>query len=231
MTLISILGDSISTYEGCNPPGYAVYYDRHTQKINGLKSMRDTWWAITADRLNASILINNSYSGSLVTGYQFPAASGYERTQSLGTEQQDPDIILVYIGFNDFGNRIEITNEQNDFQEADRCFFFEDAYELMLSRMKQRYPKAVIVCGTLMRTVIEFNDPWIFPENYMGAVFEDYNKAIRIAAKKQNVLLADLSAHNIRYETFDGTHPTRAGHRTIARAWLRCLEDLAVSGQ
>ena len=231
MTLISILGDSISTYEGCNPPGYAVYYDRHTQKINGLKSMRDTWWAITADRLNASILINNSYSGSLVTGYQFPAASGYERTQSLGTEQQDPDIILVYIGFNDFGNRIEITNEHNDFQEADRCFFFEDAYKLMLSRMKQRYPKAVIVCGTLMRTVIEFNDPWIFPENYMGAVFEDYNKAIRIAAKKQNVLLADLSAHNIRYETFDGTHPTRAGHRTIARAWLRCLEDLAVSGQ
>ncbi|MBR3349368.1 MAG: hypothetical protein IKG55_04740, partial [Solobacterium sp.] len=198
MTWISILGDSISTYEGCNPSGYAVYYDRHMQKINGLESMRDTWWAITAESLNASILINNSYSGSLVTGDEFPAASSYERTQSLGTAQQDPEYILVYIGFNDFGNGIEITNEQNDFQEADRCFFFEDAYELMLSRMKQRYPKAVIVCGTLMRTVIEYNDPWIFPENFNGAVFEDYNNAIRMAAKKQNVLLADLSAHNIR---------------------------------
>ena len=231
MTWISILGDSISTYEGCNPSGYAVYYDRHMQKVNGLESMRDTWWAITAESLNAAILINNSFSGSLVTGDEFPAASGYVRTQSLGTAQQDPDYILVYIGFNDFGNGIEITNEEDDFQEADRCFFFEDAYELMLSRMKQRYPKAVIVCGTLMRTVIEYNDPWIFPEIYMGAVFEDYNNAIRAAAKNQNVLLADLSAHNIRYETFDGTHPTKAGHRTIAAAWLKCLKDPGLFGQ
>ncbi len=34
--LVSVLGDSISTYEGYIPPNYKVYYDEDRQKINGL---------------------------------------------------------------------------------------------------------------------------------------------------------------------------------------------------
>lgn len=41
--LVSILGDSISTYNGYNPNGYAVYYDEEMQIRNGLKSVYDTW--------------------------------------------------------------------------------------------------------------------------------------------------------------------------------------------
>ena len=35
MKSVSILGDSISTFEGCNPHGYAVFYDKEMQKIRG----------------------------------------------------------------------------------------------------------------------------------------------------------------------------------------------------
>ena len=43
--LVSILGDSISTYSGFNPSGYEVYYNKTMQKLNGLRSVYDTWWA------------------------------------------------------------------------------------------------------------------------------------------------------------------------------------------
>ena len=35
--LVSVLGDSISTYEGYIPANYKLYYDEDRQKINGLK--------------------------------------------------------------------------------------------------------------------------------------------------------------------------------------------------
>ena len=37
MKSVSIVGDSISTYEGYNPYGFAVYYDRGMQELNGLQ--------------------------------------------------------------------------------------------------------------------------------------------------------------------------------------------------
>lgn len=52
MRLVSILGDSISTYEGYNPAGYAAFYEKATREWNGLSSVYDTWWA----KVNGGIL-------------------------------------------------------------------------------------------------------------------------------------------------------------------------------
>ena len=38
--------------------------------------------------------------------------------------------------------------------------------------------------------------------------------------------LADLSSLNMRYETLDGTHPTKSGHLTIAKGWITCLKNM-----
>ena len=53
MRLVSIIGDSISTYEGYNPSGYAVFYDQEMCARNGLKSVYDTWWAKVNQFLHA----------------------------------------------------------------------------------------------------------------------------------------------------------------------------------
>ena len=41
--MISIMGDSISTFESFNPEGYSVFYDSQMQYLNGLSSSEDTW--------------------------------------------------------------------------------------------------------------------------------------------------------------------------------------------
>ncbi|MBR1508748.1 MAG: hypothetical protein IJ619_12190 [Eubacterium sp.] len=227
MKLISIVGDSISTYEGFNPDGYAVFYDEYMQKANGLTSVYDTWWAKVNQALHGYLCVNNSYSGSRVTGNRFPAASSETRINSLNTAEHIPNIILVYIGFNDFGNGVPVNNANNRF-DSNNPLVFEDAYDYMLRQIRNRYPNATVICGTLMRTVMKGRTDWNFPESFAGTYLEDYNNTIRAVVYKNNCYLADTSAKNYRYETLDGTHPTVNGHNTIARAWIECLYEVGI---
>lgn len=229
MKHISIIGDSISTYEGANPPGYSVFYDPVMQKRNGLSSVNETWWAIVTRTMHGTICVNNSYSGSRVTGEKFPAASSIERISSLGTETLSPDIILIYIGINDYGNGVPIRHASSFFDRwKTDVSCFEDAYACMIGKIKKRYPRLKIVCGTLMRSKIRNRESWMFPERHAGVEFEAYNDVIRHTARKKKVCLADLGAENIRYETLDGTHPTVNGHATIADAWIGALAELGL---
>lgn len=227
MILVSILGDSISTFEGFNPYGYSVFYDADKQRLNGLSDVYDTWWAKVNQALHAYLCVNNSFSGSKVTGDCFPAASCIERVSQLRTAEYVPDIILVYIGFNDFGSGINIRNET--FNNTTDVSCFEGAYAVMLDRIKEQYPRAKVVCGTIMRTKVRTNTDWQFPEMFSGIKLEDYNNAIRRITTSKSVYLADFGPMNIRYETLDGSHPTKEGHQTIADAWIKCLSKLGLA--
>ena len=234
--LVSILGDSISTFNGYNPKGYAVYYDEDTQKRNGLHSVYDTWWAKVNQELNAYLCVNNSYSGSKVSGVEFPAGCCQERIANLRTSDYIPDLILVYMGFNDFGYGVPISCSplSNEGRVNLRCF--EDAYHQMLIGLRYFYPNAKIVCATLMRTTMKQNSLWHFPDKWGGISIDDYNNAIRRAATNCHIGLADLAKHHLslavfalhdkRYETLDGAHPTAKGHQTIADEWIACLSKL-----
>lgn len=48
--------------------------------------------------------------------------------------------------------------------------------------------------------------------------------AIKIAAEIAGIEVADLASQNLRYETLDGSHPTKEGHITLAKAWINCLK-------
>ena len=225
MRLVSVFGDSISTYDGFNPDGYAVYYDGERQIANGLNTVYDTWWAKVNQALHAFLCVNNSYSGSKVSGGVFPSASCTERAKLLCNEWGNPDYILVYIGFNDFGNRVAISSGK---KKEHNLSFFEDAYEAMLQQIKENCSTSAIVCGTLMRTEIRNRDDWAFPEVYLGIPFEEYNEAIRRVCKRQGCYLAELSRNGARYETLDGTHPTASGHSVIANEWIKELVRLGL---
>ena len=225
MRLVSILGDSISTFEGYNPPGYSVFYDKNTQLRNGLNSVYDTWWTKVNQALKAYLCVNNSYSGSRVTGMGFPSAYCDEQLLHLSTEQYSPEIILVYMGVNDFGSGVRI--KRDSFLKKD-YLSFEYAYGIMISRMNQLYPNTKIICGTLMRSKIKNREDWEFPEGVAGVNFEAYNDVIRRMYKKRHCFIADLDDLALKYETLDGTHPTAAGHKTIAEAWSACLTNLGL---
>ena len=236
MRFVSILGDSVSTYDGYNPQGYYVFYDAEMQQKNGLNSVYDTWWAKVNQALHAWLCVNNSYSGSRVTGKTFPSGSSDERILNLRTVEYLPDIIMVYLGFNDFGydvpvsqkvvEKINSSAQIHRNQEAN-VDLFEDGYDRMTKKLRTCYPSAVIICGTLMRTKIKDHN-WDFPDYSYGGSFESYNDVIRSMARKNGCYLADISLSEERYETLDGSHPTAQGHITFAQAWISCLYNLGL---
>lgn len=234
--LVSVLGDSISTYSGFNPQGYAVYYDEEIQQRNGLTSVYDTWWAKVNQALGAYLCVNNSYSGSMVSGGEFPAGCCQERVMNLRTSAYLPDLILVYLGLNDFGYGIPISSSPMSNKGQTNLQCFEDAYHQMLMGLRYFYPNARIICATLMRTTLQGNSKWTFPERLGGISIDEYNDAIRRAATNCHIDLADLAKRHLsipgfsnsdrRYETLDGIHPTVQGHQAIADEWIACLSQI-----
>ena len=73
MKRVSILGDSISTFEGCVPEGFRVYYEGARRRVTGVKLPSDTWWAQVVSGMGGVPWRVGAYSGSLVEGAGFPA--------------------------------------------------------------------------------------------------------------------------------------------------------------
>lgn len=224
MKLVSIMGDSISTYAGYNPKGYAVFYDADAQARNGMNSVYDTWWAKVNQVLGAKLCVNGSFSGSRVTGGGFPAACSAQRIAALQRGGYVPDRILIYMGINDFGNGVMPRRKGMErFCCPASPLVFADAYAQMLTGLHRQYPQAEIVCGTLLRTEVRNHPGWAFPESYAGMPLEEYNRAIRRVCKRQRCHLADVGAADIRCETLDGTHPTAKGHTVLFERWIKYL--------
>ena len=131
----SILGDSISTLDGYNPRGYNVFYKENNCEKSAVREMSDTWWGKVIDFFGGELLVNNSWSGSRVTKLPskdslFPSGCSDERTSALHINNVKPDVIIVYLGTNDWaygaktGNDTKILgedfNELFDETESDR---------------------------------------------------------------------------------------------------------------
>ncbi len=216
---ISILGDSISTYQGCNPDNYEVYYQDKAADENGLVSVNDTWWAQVINHLGGQLLVNNSYSGSRVCDEDFPSARSFERISHLGTLQNSPDIILIYMGFNDFARGFGVYENMFMFKAPT----FYESYKDMIEKIKCNYKGSKIICGTLMKTHIKDNDDWQFPSNRSDIKIDMYNEAIMKIGDETSVFVADIGKYQA-YETLDAKHPTNLGHKIIAKSWISELE-------
>lgn len=220
----SILGDSISTLEGFNTRGNPVFYDEACREKSGVWEMKDTWWGKVIDFFGGELLANESWSGCRVTGSVgakegFSAGCSEKRTGNLHIGGVTPDVILVYLGINDWGAGVAMESEN----AGDTGFAL--AYSLMLSRLKQNYPKAEIWCCTLGETAISSRPDFRFPENYGGISIREYNYRIANAALAAGVCLADIHSQEIPFDTMDGTHPTAQGMDTLAMLMIRQMAD------
>lgn len=216
---VSILGDSISTYFGFTDFDYPIYYTEVRALINGIKSVDDIWWKQVIEHIGGELCVNNSYSGSLVTGESSSSACSKERCTRLSNESF-PDIVLIYIGTNDRGELVSVGNE-----EVSGTDTFYGAYRVMLRRIKENYPEAKIFCGTLLFPYREGSGEKK-QRGKLPIFAEEINNAIKFAANKEGCLVADLASYNEQYETLEYCHPTKAGHKTIATLWLKALKNL-----
>ena len=94
----------------------------------------------------------------------------------------------------------------------------------MLDKIKHKYSSASVICGTLMKTVLKTDKNWFFPSDYRGYDINEYNEIIRKCCFKHSCILCDLEKTGYRYETLDTTHATAQGHKTIANAWIECID-------
>lgn len=222
----SILGDSISTFEGYNPKGYNVFYKGETCVNSGVNEARDTWWKKVIEFFGGELLVNNSWSGSRVTSLPnqnelFPSGCSDERTSSLHIGKIMPDVIIVFLGVNDWASGAR-TGEETRISGGE-SWDFDTAYGQMLGKLKTNYPDSEIWCCTLSKTYVSKNLYFKFPHKYAGVHIEEYNDIIRRVAWENECNVVDLYGDNVFYDTMDGSHPTCRGMDAIATAVVRAM--------
>lgn len=249
----SILGDSISTLKGYNPEGYSVFYEGINCVKSGVSAMEDTWWGKVVKHFGGELLVNNSWSGSQVAKVQnqfglFPSGCSDERTNGLHKGDKYPDVIIVYIGTNDWaravqpeikivGWRNENTSTSDDpltqkTIEPKVCgstdeTVFSIAYSEMIRKIAHNYPNAEIWCCTLNTTFMSNNPTFKFPFAYQGEHIETYNKIIvsQKSPVSSRVQIIDLYSCHTPYDSIDGSHPTAEGMKTIASLIINLIEN------
>ena len=110
--IISILGDSISTYAGYIPDadGYNLEHLARYPQDNLFSGVEHTWWMQIIDRLGAKLGINDSWRGTTVDG-----KSKTDKTFALITNVSD-----------DFLKELQ---EKTGFQSDSRIRFVGTVYE------------------------------------------------------------------------------------------------------
>lgn len=187
---IAILGDSISTYYGLVPDGYAVFYPYPTANIF---DYHDTWWMKTIDRLGAGLFIDNAYSGSCVATSATSSTTNDERLSQFVINGEKPDVIIIYMGSNDIHSS-SISSED-----------FKKAYDTMLSKISKLCPDTEIIVCTLPTSKFYSKDNQTI-----------YNNIIKECAKKYQTKIVDLSDVDISNYLVDSAHPQKEGMQLIS---------------
>lgn len=165
--VISIMGDSISTFEGYIPvkDGFNLAHRKrypdtgNNGQYNDVTTVEQTWWHQAISELGAKLGINDSWAGSTVanfldvnSGDKGPdaAMASMTRIQNLGANGT-PDVILVFGGTND-GTGSLGTFDASTAPTPDNVSLTDykwdtvaESYAVMLARMQHFYPDAKIV--------------------------------------------------------------------------------------
>ncbi len=231
-TTFSILGDSISTFQGFNPIGYYAFFPDNGE----VADVQETWWQKVADDLELTLYANGSSSGATVagdsTGAEDPQCGCNElRTNDLsGPEGACPDRIVIFLGTNDMLKAVPMgDNDGTGLVEEGMVENFSDAYTLMLDKVQANYPLAEIFCCTLL-PVGDYGTKTPYVEFVNGAELtsKDYGEAIdRIATSRGHTVIdlndCGVTIENLHEMTSDGVHPTTEGMSCIAEAVKEAL--------
>ncbi len=231
---ISILGDSISTYDGWIPEGFNVFYPLDGE----LTDVSQTWWKSLIDETGMELCANNSSSGSTCIGDSLsiddPGSGCSDGRLSFlaGSQGRLPDVIVVYMGTNDLLNDIPIgDNDGTKLVEEGSIENFGDAYCMILDKLASYYPTAQIFCCTLAPVGDWGTDqPFILFENHLGLTAGDYSNQIRVIADNKGAAVIDLyncgiEIDNLQEMTTDGTHLTAAGMECVKNKALDALQS------
>ncbi len=241
---LSILGASISTYEGTIPEGYSKYYPYTGSAYDGttyrcVKDIHDMYWQKVCDALDMQLLVNNSSSGSyLTTGHGNDSMAGCgDRCISLGLENyNDPDYIVIQLGLNDFNAEVGLGSYNGTQAFPTSTTTFREAYAVMLKKILERYRYATVICGTITNHENNFTAVGFPEKNDSGVLLSEYNKAIKEIADLFGVKVVDWYSCGITYQNMSnlmqdynsdshyGQHPNKFGHTLMANELIKVID-------
>ncbi len=228
--VISILGDSISTFAGYIPvaDGFNLLHRARYPQSNLFTEVDETWWMQVLVALDAKLGINDSWAGSTVTNIitgnsgdvgEKAAMASLTRIQNLGVNGT-PDVILFYGGTNDIARY----SQPGSFSpgsapiEADltttKWSSPADAYVAAILRMRRYYPNAEIIAML----------PTYTSTYYTDARLEQFNAVYAAICAHYGVTCIDLRDCGIStVDLPDGIHPDTFGMDYITKAVLDTL--------
>lgn len=229
---LSILGDSLSTYEGWIPEECTVFFPRHGE----LTDVSETWWMQLLEDTGMELCSNNSSAGStcvgdsLLTGEVKYGCSGDRISLLTGSRGKMPDVIIVFMGTNDLLSGVPMgDNDGTRLVEEGEIDNFSDAYTLILDKISSEYPAAQIYCCGLHQVGDWGTEqPFEMVINYLGLTAQDYSRQIQIIAANKGFPYIDLyhcgiEIDNLVQMTSDGVHYTPLGMSYVKEAVLACL--------
>lgn len=200
--IVSILGDSYSTFQGHIPDGYDCWYTTKVEpKRTDVNNVCDTWWWKLISEGGFILGRNESWSGSTISfsGYRgddYSDRSFITRLPRIGT----CDILLIFGATNDCWAKAPLGEyTYSDFTRG-HFYEFRPALAILLSRAKDLYP------GTDIYFIAN------------SELTEPVNESIRTVCARYDIPVVWL--HDIDKMT---SHPSRAGMAAIASQILDAL--------
>lgn len=219
----AIIGDSISTFQGTMPSGYANYYPQ-----GNVTSVDHIWWKIVCDTLGMTP-VNCSWSGSRVSGNpkgDASAACSDQRILVDAKREGNPDIILFFISCNDWGNEVDLGNWSVDNTIVSGTSTISEmraAYSLMINKAQKAYPNAKLYCCTILDDAKRDEVDGYPSTNGKNVSTYTWNQSIKQIADAMGVDVIDLHACGLNYANIanfvvdSGLHPNKAGHYLMAQ--------------
>lgn len=205
----SILGDSISTFEGFIPKNNDVFYPR---KGYDIVSPEQTWWKIVEKALDLALVTNDSYSGSRVTQTGLKPKSSAFCQRAKGVKGS---LIFLFGGTNDFNHSAGFLPSLETFKAS---------YKMTVETLRANNPDSLIVCILPLQRL----DKGIREANSKGWSLWDMKTVIEdLAMSFEHVKTVDLTSIEVTKENgvlCDHVHPSVKGMALIADTVLKTLE-------
>ena len=230
--VISILGDSISTFDGYIPveDGFNLAHRARYPQSNLLTDVNATWWMQVISAFNAKLGINDSWAGSRVnnsmTGNsgdlgEDAAMASLTRIRNLGSNGT-PDVILFFGGTNDIGAKVTLgsfdpATAPTEVDLTTNIWYTEaEAYVAAIMRMKYYYPDAQIFALLPTYTRSYYTDAKLAQYNELYASICQHYQVPYIDLRDCGITLTDLP---------DGLHPDAVGMDRISDAVVAVMKQ------
>ena len=228
--IISILGDSISTFDGYIPKNDGVnlaHRPRYPQD-DLLTDVNDTWWMKVINELGGVLGVNDSWAGSTVSNYREEnekdfgpdaAMASLTRIRNLASNGP-PELIFFFGGTNDAGKMIDKGSFNKEYAldlSRKKWDSFADAYCETLQRLRHFYPDAEVIALS----------PSISGGYYDNSRLSEFADLSLEICSYYQIKCIDLRLSGLTFDMLPDTlHPNAEGMECISRAVIDRMKEV-----